>query len=193
MAAGVDLEAIAAGIEQLAQVPGRFEALPNDLGLTVLVDYAHTDDALEHALATLRQFARARVLVVFGCGGNRDRSKRPRMAKVAQRWADRIVVTNDNPRTEDAAAIIDDIRGGFSLAGRSKLVEIPDRRLAIRYAIDAAGPGDIILIAGKGHEDYQIVGTQRLAFDDRRVALQALARRAGEAGQSVSDVEASTN
>lgn len=191
-AAGVALEAIAAGIEQLSQVPGRLESIPNDLDVTVLVDYAHTDDALDHALSTVRQLSRGRVLVVFGCGGDRDRTKRRRMASVAQRWADRIVVTNDNPRSEEAASIIDEIRAGFSAAARAKVVEIPDRRMAIGYAIDAAGPGDVVLIAGKGHEDYQIVGTQRLPFDDRQVAREALAVRAGQANGVDSDANVGT-
>ena len=190
-AAGVSIEAIAEGVKNLTGVPGRLERISvenvergaksverkeeqKDGQVAVFVDYAHTDDALDHALATVRDMSRGEVIVVFGCGGNRDQTKRPRMAKVAQRWADYIVVTNDNPRKENPAEIIAQIRTGFTPAGRAKVTEIPDRREAIAYAISQGSVGDVVLIAGKGHEDYQIVGEQKRYFDDREVVREIM-------------------
>ena len=173
-AAGVDNHAIAAGIHNLPAVPGRLERIEEAKNYTVLVDYAHTDDALDHSLKTVRSLAQRQVAVVFGCGGDRDRTKRPRMARVAQKYADRIIVTNDNPRRENARQIRAEIMSGFSAAQQAQITEIADRKEAITEAINKAQPGDVVLIAGKGHEDYQIVGDEVLDFDDRSVAREVI-------------------
>jgi len=173
-AAGIETTAIKKAIEQFTGVPGRLERVDEGGKVTVFVDYAHTDDALDHVLKTLRKYASSRLIVVFGCGGQRDQSKRPRMAGVAEKWADMIVVTNDNPRKEDPKQIIEQIRGGFSAAGLEKMTEIPDRREAICYALKKAQPGDVALIAGKGHENYQLVGDEKRHFDDREVVRDEL-------------------
>ncbi|MCF7958162.1 MAG: UDP-N-acetylmuramoyl-L-alanyl-D-glutamate--2,6-diaminopimelate ligase [Phycisphaerae bacterium] len=166
-AAGVSIEDIGKGVEGINGVPGRLEPMASDRDFTVLVDYAHTDDGLKHALTTIKALAVGRVIVVFGCGGDRDRSKRPRMAQVAQAVADLVVVTNDNPRTEDPEQIFSDIREGFSNERNVEIQEIADRREAIAHAMGRARRGDVVLVAGKGHEDYQLVGGEVLAFDDR--------------------------
>jgi UDP-N-acetylmuramoyl-L-alanyl-D-glutamate--2,6-diaminopimelate ligase len=181
LALGVDLETAARGLEALRRVPGRMERVGGEGCFQVFVDYAHTDDALQKALESLAPLRRGRVILVFGCGGDRDRTKRPRMARVAQRLADRIVVTSDNPRTEDPLAIIDQIVSGLDADGRSRTTIEPDRRRAIELAIDAAQAGDIVLIAGKGHENYQIIGTARIGFDDVEVAQECLRQREGVA------------
>jgi len=173
-AAGVDNQTIAAGIQNLTAVPGRLERIEAAKNYTVLVDYAHTDDALDHSLKTVRGLAQRQVTVLFGCGGERDRTKRPRMARVAQKYADRIIVTNDNPRRENARQIRTEIMAGFSTAHQAKVTEIADRKEAIAEAITKAQTGDVVLIAGKGHEDYQIVGDQVLDFDDRSVAREII-------------------
>jgi len=170
---GVPLAQIAEGLARQQVVPGRLQ--PVDVGgrFTVLVDYAHTDDALEKVLNSVRPLTPGGgVLLVFGCGGDRDREKRPRMATVAERLADRIFVTNDNPRTESPERIIEQIRKGFSADGLKKVTFEPDRAKAIRAALDAAEDGDIVLIAGKGHEDYQILGRTKIHFDDREVVAE---------------------
>ena len=171
---GVEVDTIAEAIESFAGVPGRLERVNTEGEFTVLVDYAHTDDALGHVLQSLRKFTPARLILVFGCGGQRDTSKRPRMAQKAEEWADLIVVTNDNPRREDPQQILAHIRAGFSKSGRKKVTELPDRREAICYALEQAHKGDVILIAGKGHEDYQLVGAEKRHFDDREVAREWL-------------------
>ena len=177
-AVGIELDRIAAALATVHRIPGRLERVPGDAPYEVFVDYAHTDDALRNVLESLLPIRRnGRVTVVFGCGGDRDRSKRPRMARVAADLADRIVVTSDNPRTERPAAIIDEIIAGLDEAGRRKTDIEPDRRRAIGMAIDQAGPGDVVLIAGKGHEAYQIIGDQRIEFDDVTVAAEAIRRR----------------
>lgn len=167
---GVPLEQIVAGLEALPTVPGRLE--PVDCGgrYRVFVDYAHTDDALRRVLLSLRPLVAGRLICVFGAGGNRDAQKRPRMARAVEAGADVAVVTSDNPRQEDPQAIIADIVQGFTVAEAAHVE--PDRRKAIRWALDNAGPGDAVLIAGKGHEAYQLVGDERLEFDDRQVAQQ---------------------
>jgi UDP-N-acetylmuramoyl-L-alanyl-D-glutamate--2,6-diaminopimelate ligase len=168
---GLDEDEIGAGIRALEGVPGRFEAVEEGQPFTVLVDYAHTPDSLENVLRTAREFARGRVLVVFGAGGDRDRGKRPLMGKVAVDRADVVVVTSDNPRSENPVAIIQDI-----LQGAGSNVEIdPDRRTAIARAIELAEPGDVVVIAGKGHEQGQEVDGRKLPFDDRLVVREALA------------------
>ncbi len=173
-AVGVPVDAIVTALHSFGGVPGRLEAIENTAGFTVLVDYAHTDDSLRCALETLRGLRPRQVIVVFGCGGDRDRTKRPRMAAVAEKLADRIFLTSDNPRSEEPRAIMDEISAGFSPAGRAKVTEVEDRRLAIEQALNAAQKGDVILIAGKGHEDYQIIGKTKYPFDDRAVAREYL-------------------
>ena len=175
VAAELPVAAIARGLSDVAGVPGRLERVANARGVLCLVDYAHTPDALERALAAVRPFVRARgkLIVVFGCGGDRDRGKRPLMGKIAARGAELTIVTSDNPRTEDPAAILDMIVPG--LAGVRFLRE-PDRRAAIQLAAAEAEAGDVVLIAGKGHEDYQIVGTTKTPFDDREEAASAFTR-----------------
>ncbi len=174
---GLELDAVVRGIEGIARVPGRLERVPTSRPWSVFVDYAHTDDALENVLAAVRPLTRGRLIVVFGCGGDRDRTKRPRMARVCERLADVVVVTSDNPRTEDPAAILSEILTGFAPDTNGRVRVEPDRRAAIDLAIDTAREGDVVLIAGKGHEDYQILGTTKIDFDDRRVAAAALRRR----------------
>jgi UDP-N-acetylmuramoyl-L-alanyl-D-glutamate--2,6-diaminopimelate ligase len=187
-ALGVDHEAIATGVAECPQVPGRLERVPGHEGEpTVLVDYAHTPDAVEKLLRTVRPLASHRLITVFGCGGDRDRTKRPMMARAVARFSDRTVATSDNPRTEDPLAILTDVETGLAdlervspealdAADASYCVE-PDRRAAIDLAVRIARADDTIVIAGKGHEDYQIVGRERLPFDDRREARRALDRR----------------
>ncbi|MCP4708567.1 MAG: UDP-N-acetylmuramoyl-L-alanyl-D-glutamate--2,6-diaminopimelate ligase, partial [Planctomycetes bacterium] len=150
-AVGVENNVIAAGIQNLSAVPGRLERIDAAKNFTVLVDYAHTDDALDHSLKTVRDLTRNRVTVVFGCGGERDKTKRPRMARVAQQYADRIIVTNDNPRRENPRQIRAEIMTGFSTDHQAKITEVADRKEAIDQAITKAKSGDVVLIAGKGH------------------------------------------
>ncbi len=167
---GVDLKTIAAGISEIDYVPGRLQKVKSDAPFSVFVDYAHTDDALRNVLSSLTAITEGKLIVVFGCGGDRDKTKRPRMAKVAQEFADRIIITSDNPRSEKASAIIDDIVSGLNKTGRSKADVEPDRESAIAMAIRYPEAGDVVLIAGKGHETYQIIGDNRLDFDDVAVA-----------------------
>jgi len=174
---GVELEAIAHALPQFTGVPGRMEQvqIAPAQDITVVVDYAHTPDSLENLLKAARPFIPARMICVFGCGGDRDRTKRPLMGKIAAELADWAIVTSDNPRTEDPERILQDI-----LTGIPETVEplvIGDRAAAIRTAILQAQPGDGVLIAGKGHEDYQILGTEKVHFDDREQARVALAER----------------
>jgi UDP-N-acetylmuramoyl-L-alanyl-D-glutamate--2,6-diaminopimelate ligase len=176
LAAGLDLEAIAQGLSHLTQVTGRLERVPFKGDFTVLIDYAHTDDALKNVLSTLRPLCEGRLILVFGCGGDRDKTKRPRMARVADQLADLIVVTSDNPRTESPEAIIRDILKGFSGPVDTKVLVEPDRRSAIEQALAEARRGDTVLIAGKGHETYQILGTHTIHFSDSEVALATLNR-----------------
>ena len=176
LAAGLDLKTVATGLSSLMGVPGRLERVPSD-GFTVLVDYAHTDDALQNVLTTLRPLCRGRLTVLFGCGGDRDRTKRPRMARVTEQLADAIIVTSDNPRTEDPEAIIGEIIAGFDDPGSERVTVEPDRRKAIELAIENARPDDIVLLAGKGHETYQIIGTKKFDFSDKDIALRCLRER----------------
>jgi UDP-N-acetylmuramoyl-L-alanyl-D-glutamate--2,6-diaminopimelate ligase len=169
----VDEDAIAAGIAALEGVPGRFEAVDEGQPFSVVVDYAHKPDALDNVLRTARDLADGRVIVVFGAGGDRDRQKRPLMGKVARDLADVVIVTSDNPRSEDPLAIIQDVLQGTGID-----VEIDaDRRSAIARGIELAEPGDVVVIAGKGHEQGQEVAGDKLPFDDRVVAREALGRQ----------------
>jgi len=169
---GYPLEMISHILSSFQNVPGRLEKIANKKGLHVFVDYAHTDDALKNVLKTLNEIKKGRMITVFGCGGNRDKSKRPKMAEVAEECSDFIIVTSDNPRQEDPETIIKEIISGFKKRGCFK-VEI-DRRAAIHQAIQSAKKGDIILIAGKGHETYQIFSHKTIDFDDRLIAKEAL-------------------
>jgi UDP-N-acetylmuramoyl-L-alanyl-D-glutamate--2,6-diaminopimelate ligase len=191
VAAGLPAQAIAEGVARCPQVPGRIQRVgePEASAPTVIVDYAHTPDAVEKLLATLRPLTRGRLIAVFGCGGDRDRAKRPLMAQAVARHADRIVATSDNPRTEDPQAILDDVVKGLGglrevdpgdfAHSEESYVRFDDRRDAIRTAISAAQPDDMVVIAGKGHEDYQIIGRERLPFSDTDEALRALRDRRG--------------
>jgi UDP-N-acetylmuramoyl-L-alanyl-D-glutamate--2,6-diaminopimelate ligase len=186
MALDVPTEAIARGIANLAGVPGRFEVVsqPHD-DVTVVVDYAHTDDALRNLLETARPLTSERLVTVFGCGGDRDRSKRPLMGMVAARLSDVVVITSDNPRSEDPKRIIEEIERGIpagtQASTRAPIVEsVVERAEAIERAVSIASKGDVVLIAGKGHEKYQQIGDRVLPFDDGEVARAALARRRGK-------------
>lgn len=182
IALGVDLEAIREGLASVKRVSGRLERVARDGAVgdpTVLVDYAHTDDALRNVLSALHPLKRGRLIVVFGCGGDRDRTKRPRMARSAGEYADDVVVTSDNPRTEEPEAIIEEIVAGFEARDLQRVTIEPDRRKAVERAIGNAGPDDVVLIAGKGHETYQVLGRRRVPFDDREVALACLQERSG--------------
>lgn len=172
--AGEELEGVLAAVPALQSVPGRMQSLPNACGLQVIVDYAHTPDALEQVLSALQPHVPGALVVVFGCGGDRDRNKRQLMGRVACALADRVVLTSDNPRGEDPLAILADIESGCS--GQYRLQA--DRALAIHSAIEEAAAGDCIVIAGKGHEDYQIVEGEYLHFSDEEHALAAVAGRA---------------
>lgn len=177
LALGVEPQHVERGLSAVRNIPGRLQrvlALPD---VDVFVDYAHTDDALRNVLSVLRPLARQRLIAVFGCGGDRDRGKRPRMAAAVAPFADVIVVTSDNPRTEDPGAIINDILAGFDDAARRKVMVESCRRSAIHAALAGARAGDVVLIAGKGHEDYQVLGKHKIHFDDREAASEALAKR----------------
>lgn len=157
-------------MSSLAPAPGRLENISGPRDISVIIDYAHTPDALENVLTTLREICPERELVcVFGCGGDRDRSKRPEMGAIAQKYADRIIVTSDNSRTENTKDIIADIKAGMDIKGRAKSLFIEDREEAIRTAIMTAGEGSTILLAGKGHETYQIIGTEKKHFDEKEI------------------------
>ena len=174
LALGLSPEAIERGVKSLSGVPGRFERVNPGDGVAVIVDYAHTDDALKNILSSLRPLTQGRVITVFGCGGDRDRGKRPRMGRIAGELSDLVVLTSDNPRTENPEAIMDEIEPGIRETGR-EFVREADRKAAIGLAIAVAKPGDAVLIAGKGHEPYQIIGKTKSAFDDREVAREFLA------------------
>jgi UDP-N-acetylmuramyl-tripeptide synthetase len=173
-AVGIGLDATALALKTCGGAPGRFERVAHERGdFAVVVDYAHTDDALRNVLRTARDVTRGRVITVFGCGGDRDRTKRAPMGEAAASLSDVTIATSDNPRTEDPEAILRDVEVGLRATGKPYL-KIVDRRDAIRRAIEEARAGDLVVIAGKGHEDYQIIGTEKRHFDDREVALEAL-------------------
>jgi UDP-N-acetylmuramyl-tripeptide synthetase len=188
VALGLDIGTIQKGIEALEGVPGRLEPVPNDLGLSVFVDYAHTPDALENVLNILHDLTPGRLITVFGCGGDRDREKRPMMGNAAGRLSDLAVLTSDNPRTESPEAILADIVEGTAAAQSHQYdpeelqegfevpgyVMVPDRKTAIGLGLGAARSGDTVVIAGKGHETYQILGETTIPFDDREEAKRVL-------------------
>jgi UDP-N-acetylmuramoyl-L-alanyl-D-glutamate--2,6-diaminopimelate ligase len=187
VALDVPFDAIEKGVAALAGVPGRFQLVSGSGDdVTVVVDYAHTDDALRNLLETARPLARGRLITVFGCGGDRDRTKRPLMGAVAGRLSDVIIMTSDNPRGEDPRRIIEDIQRGITADTRrddaQRLLSVIDRREAIDKAVELARPGDLVLIAGKGHETYQVLGDHTLPFDDVTVAREALSRRRSNSG-----------
>ncbi len=170
---GFDWKTIAAGIAQCRQVPGRFERIDEGQPFLVVVDYAHTDDALRNVIAVARQLRPKRVITLFGCGGDRDRSKRPLMGMAAGQDSDFVVLTSDNPRSEDPLGIMNDALVGLRRFDTPHLVE-PDREKAIRGALKEAKPGDIVILAGKGHEPYQVLKDRVIHFDDREVAREIL-------------------
>jgi UDP-N-acetylmuramoyl-L-alanyl-D-glutamate--2,6-diaminopimelate ligase len=176
---GVPLETIAAALPGIEPVPGRFQPVDEGQAFAVLVDYAHTPDSLENVLATARALTGGRLICVFGCGGDRDRGKRPQMGEIAGRLADLVVVTSDNPRSEDPEAIVAEILAGASGGpGAAEIEALVDRREAVARAVELAGPGDVVVIAGKGHEQGQeFAGGAKLPFDDVRVARDALRGR----------------
>ncbi len=173
---GADLDSIKSGLAVCIGSPGRFENVPNECGFAVIVDYAHTDDALLNTLQTARSLTDGKIITVFGCGGDRDKSKRQPMGEIAGSNSDFAIVTSDNPRTEDPVKIIEAIEVGLKRSG-TEYVSIPDRRDAIAAAINMASTGDVVIIAGKGHETYQIIGSEKFHFDDREIAAEALAQR----------------
>jgi UDP-N-acetylmuramoyl-L-alanyl-D-glutamate--2,6-diaminopimelate ligase len=188
LAQDIPLKSIRKGITQVRSIPGRLERIPNEIGLTILVDYAHTSDALEHVLTTLKDLHPRRLITVFGCGGDRDKTKRGPMGAAATSKSDLAIITSDNPRTEDPHDIIEQIKAGidhsnttyYDVHGLTDADQcngysiIADRRAAIRTAVNLTKPGDILLVAGKGHEDYQIIGNQRYHFSDREEIIHAL-------------------
>jgi UDP-N-acetylmuramoyl-L-alanyl-D-glutamate--2,6-diaminopimelate ligase len=176
-AAGRDLNLLVPKLANFPGVPGRMEKIDCGQPFQVLVDYAHTDDALSHALTMLRDICTGRLLVVYGCGGNRDRAKRPRMTAAVQRWADFAWATADNPRKEALSQIFADMRTGVTAPTRIRFVD--DRRRAIALALESARPGDCVLITGKGHETYQEFADTVVPFDDRLVARELLNWRYG--------------
>nr|HQU94486.1 cyanophycin synthetase [Pyrinomonadaceae bacterium] len=173
---GYSLDSIVNGLAKCVGAPGRFERVPHDGDFAVVVDYAHTDDALLNTLKTARPLSNGRVITVFGCGGDRDKTKREPMGRVAAENSDIVYITSDNPRTEDPLKIIDAIEVGVRASGK-EFRSISDRRLAIQEAIKEAKTGDVVIIAGKGHETYQIVGNEKFHFDDREVAAEAIAAK----------------
>jgi UDP-N-acetylmuramoyl-L-alanyl-D-glutamate--2,6-diaminopimelate ligase len=191
LALGIAPEEIRAGVEHFGQVPGRLEKVSTPDQPAVFVDYAHTDDALRRVLQNLTAFKRGRLMTLFGCGGDRDRGKRPLMARAAADLSDQVIITSDNPRTEDPLMIIAQIEAGIPAGTLNRVspeemkaggcsrcyTVIPDRAAAIETAVACAGPSDMVLIAGKGHEDYQILGSRRIPFDDRIHARLALEKR----------------
>lgn len=179
---GLTQDQIRAGLASVENVPGRFERVEAGQDFTVVVDYAHTEDALMRLLAAANRLKTGRIITLFGCGGDRDRGKRPKMGRVAAEQSDVVVLTSDNPRSEDPAAILREVEAGVKEALKAAPAPvqyrvIADRRQAIETAIGEARTGDTVLIAGKGHEDYQIIGSEKLHFDDREVAREALRKR----------------
>jgi UDP-N-acetylmuramoyl-L-alanyl-D-glutamate--2,6-diaminopimelate ligase len=177
LAAGFDLKTVSAGLSALKTIPGRLEKLDWDGDFSVFIDYAHSDDALKNVLSTLRPLCKGKLRVVFGCGGDRDKTKRPRMAAVAEQLADFVIVTSDNPRTEKPEDIIAEIITGFENPNPQKIKIAPDREKAIESAIKTAAKNDIVLIAGKGHETYQIIGEQKFDFSDKDIAQRCLKKQ----------------
>jgi len=175
LAIGLDLQQIATGLSALKTIPGRLEKL-DGADAAIIIDYAHSDDALKNVLSTLRPLCKGNLIVLFGCGGDRDKTKRPRMARVAEQLADFIIVTSDNPRTEEPTAIIEEIMTGFENPVSPNITVEQDRKKAIQLTVKHADKNDIVLLAGKGHETYQIIGKQKLDFSDKEIAQECLAK-----------------
>ncbi len=175
-AEGIEAKTIWKSLKEFRAVPGRFELVEEGQDFAVVVDYAHTPDGLENILTTAQKITKGRIIAVFGCGGDRDRTKRPIMGGIGAKYADIVIVTSDNPRTEDPERIVQEVAGGVvdGLRDGKKYEVIVDRRTAIHRAIELAEPGDVVIIAGKGHETYQIIGHDTIHFDDREVAREAL-------------------
>ena len=173
IALGIDYKDVISAISKSAGVKGRIEVVPTNTDYTVIIDYAHSPDGLENIITSLREIAKNRVVTVFGCGGDRDRTKRPKMGKIAAELSDFCVVTSDNPRSENPAAIIEDILEGMKNISTPYTV-VESRKEAIRWAMENAQPDDIILLAGKGHETYQILPTGTIHFDEREVIAEIL-------------------
>jgi UDP-N-acetylmuramoyl-L-alanyl-D-glutamate--2,6-diaminopimelate ligase len=174
---GIKLDEIVKAVGTLPCVPGRFEHVDAGQSFQVIVDYAHTDDGLRNVLTAAREICKGRIVTVFGCGGDRDKTKRPKMATVVANMSDYAIITSDNPRTEDPHRILMDVEVGMQRLGRKRNDEylvIEDRAQAIREALRMAKSGDLVMIAGKGHEDYQIIGTEKIHFDDRETARMIL-------------------
>jgi len=183
VAAGVAPEVALRGLATVTGVPGRLERVAGATGFAVIVDYAHTDDALKNLLETVRELGPSRVITVFGCGGDRDRTKRPLMGAVASRLSDVVIVTSDNPRSEPPEAILEEIQRGMNGGRKAERHAIVDRREAIARALELARPGDAVVIAGKGHETYQVLRDRTVPFDDRQVARDILSRLPARSGK----------
>lgn len=177
LALGLTPEDVAAGCAAVARVPGRLEPVEAGQPYRILVDYAHTPDALERLLLAVKELTDRKIILVFGCGGDRDRGKRFPMGEIAGRLADIAIATSDNPRSEDPNAILAEVEAGLAASGATKALKIPDRYLAIRAAIDFANPATVVVIAGKGHETTQVIGTTETPFDDRKVAAELAGAR----------------
>ena len=176
---GMDFKDVLDAVAECIGVPGRMEVVPTDTPYTVLIDYAHTPDGLENVLSTVREITEGKVIVVFGCGGDRDKTKRPIMGEIAVKMPDVAVVTSDNPRSEDPESIIEDITAGIS-RGNAKVIVDSDRTNAIEKALEAAKEGDIVVLAGKGQETYQILASGKIHFDEREVVAKILSEKAAE-------------
>jgi len=184
LALELDPAVVAAALRRFPGAPGRMERIHAGQDFAVIVDYAHTDEALRNLLETVRELAPARLITVFGCGGDRDKSKRPLMGAVAARLSDTVVLTNDNPRSEPPEAILDEIQRGLNGGRATQRIVIPERRDAIARALEMAGPGDAVVIAGKGHETQQVLRDRSVPFDDRQVVRQLLARLPARTGKA---------
>ena len=170
---GLPFDKVASALGGATGVPGRIEVVPTDTDYTVIIDYAHSPDGMENILAALRKIAQARIITVFGCGGDRDKTKRPKMGKIAADMSDFVVVTSDNPRTETPETIVEEVAAG-TVGSKTTVVRIVDRTQAIEFALKEAKCGDIVLLAGKGHETYQIIGTEKIHYDEREIVRDIL-------------------
>jgi UDP-N-acetylmuramoyl-L-alanyl-D-glutamate--2,6-diaminopimelate ligase len=177
LAMGISDADVAAALASVARVPGRLEPVEAGQPYRILVDYAHTPDALERLLLAVRELTDRKIILVFGCGGDRDRGKRFPMGEIAGRLADIPIATSDNPRSEDPSAILAEVGAGLEASGATKALRLVDRREAIQAAIDLANPGTVVVIAGKGHETTQVIGGEETPFDDRKIAAQLAAAR----------------
>ena len=171
---GIEFKDVTEHLKNMTGAPGRLDRIKSDKGFSVVVDYAHTDDALKNVLSAIKNLKPAKIITVFGCGGNRDKTKRPKMAKVACNMSDFVFITSDNPREEDPVEITKDIEAGAKEINKTNYKTVVDRKEAIKEAILTANKNDVVLIAGKGHENYQIIGRTKIHFDDKETALEIL-------------------